>query len=106
MSYKPIDLQTSLPRVTEIAPIAHREQQRQPSEQAMLGAQAVKKAETNARRKTQAEAATKSGIKDRERSGHDGRGESGREQEREHTGEQTPGVPPHPFKGRHIDFSG
>ncbi|MFC5702106.1 hypothetical protein ACFPVX_12465 [Cohnella faecalis] len=109
MSYKSIDLQTSLPRAAEMTPLAQHQHQRGASEQAMLGQQAIKNAERQAQRKTKTESAAKSDIKDRDARGQDGGTErrNGRHPEGDAKApEDSIADAPHPFKGRHIDFSG
>lgn len=105
MSYKSIDLQTSLPRTAELAPLAQQQQHRAISDQAMLAQQTVKTAEQQAQRMTKSESSAKGEIKDRQHGGQDrqrGQGRKpsgGSEQEQGNRSE-------HPYKGKHIDYMG
>lgn len=104
MSYKSIDLQTSLPRTAEMSPLAQQQQNKAMTEQAMLAHHGVKNAERQAKRMTQSEQTAKGEISDRQhrdnerRQGKRKRQEGDEEQNRESLSE-------HPFKGKHIDFT-
>ena len=104
MSYKSIDLQTSLPRTAEMSPLAQQQQNKGMAEQALLAQHGVKDAERQARRMTQSEQSAKSEISDRQhrdnerQQGNRKRQAGEEEQNRESRSE-------HPFKGKHIDFT-
>lgn len=106
MSYKPIDLQTSIPRSAELSPLQHQQQQRSATEQSILGQQSVKDAEHQAKRSPKtAESTSNGGITEQEprKRGHQF------EQNKKRREGQTPqeSVPSeHPYKGKHIDFMG
>lgn len=105
MSYKPIDLQTSLPRTVEMAPLQQQQQQRAAMEQAALGQQAVKQAEKQAQSNTKLESANQRSISERdprEPRKPDAKrkrrqGEDGEPDEEEKSA--------HPYKGKHIDIT-
>ncbi|TJY43165.1 hypothetical protein E5161_04500 [Cohnella pontilimi] len=106
MPYRPIDLQTSIPRAAELTPSAQYQQHRTASEQAMLAQQTVKNTERQAQRKTKAESASGGGITDRQPKG--GGGRQGSKDQHPHGGaqQQETNRSEHPFKGKHIDFMG
>ncbi|CAM3892318.1 hypothetical protein COLU111180_12970 [Cohnella lubricantis] len=104
MSYRPIDLQTSLPRTLEMSPLQQQQQQRSAMEQAALGHQAAKQAEKQAQSSVRLESAGKRSISEkepRERKKHSSAaGKNG-------GGESEPGEDEqsaHPYKGRHLDI--
>jgi hypothetical protein len=104
MSYKSADLQVSIPRSLEMTPLQQLQQQRAATEQSLLGQQAMKTAEHDAKRSVKAESSSKGTIS--ERDAHKGNEQSStrnkkkpHEQEGDHPSE-------HPYKGKHIDFSG
>jgi hypothetical protein len=106
VSYKPVDLQTSLPRTLELSPMQQQQQQRSAMEQAALGQQAMKKAERQARSNAKLESAAKRTISEkepREREKHPSGRKGGRQ------GDSEPGEgeekPAHPYKGKHLDIS-
>ena len=104
MSYKSIDLQTSLPRAAEMSPLAHQQQNKSVVEQAMMAQHGIKDAERQSQRMTKTESSAKGEVGDRQqqekeqeqakRKKHDGEEEQHRETLAEH-----------PFKGKHIDFT-
>ena len=107
MSFKSIDLQTSMPRTVEMSPLAQQQQNKPMLEQTMLGQQAVKQAERDAQRNAETEKTGKSGIRDRQSRGQGGRSpsrESGKDGGGAADGEAPKSV--HPHKGRHIDYIG
>ncbi|MDB4868500.1 MAG: hypothetical protein JWR03_2833 [Cohnella sp.] len=106
MSYKSIDVQTSLPRAAELTPMAQHQQQRSSAEQAMLAGQTVKSAEQQASRMTKAESASKGDITDRQPRGGGGRQPSKPHQRTDGTEQEETNRSEHPFKGKHIDFIG
>ncbi|MBO9600301.1 MAG: hypothetical protein J7559_21090 [Cohnella sp.] len=108
MSYKSIDIQTSLPRTVELTPLAQHQQQRPIIEQAALAQQSMKTAEHESKRSQKTESSAKGTIKDRgsrEQGKHAGTGKKPHDED-QHS--ESSGVPPskHPFKGKHIDFIG
>jgi len=107
VSYKSIDLQTSIPRVAEIAPIQHHQQTKSAMEQAMLAGQAVKTAEQQAQRKTKAEPSSHRSISEREPKQGRQRGNDASRQRKsgDGAGSEQPEAPLHPYKGHHIDLS-
>jgi hypothetical protein len=106
VAYKPIDLQTSLPRTAELAPLAQHQQQRSAAEQAMLAQHTVKSAEQQAQRKTKAESASGRGISDRQPKEGGGRRPSKNHKQRGGIELEETNRSEHPFKGKHIDFMG
>lgn len=106
LSYKSIDIQASLPRTVELAPLAHQQQHKAVNEQAALGQQAMKTTEQDGQRSHKTESATGSTISEREprernkRSGNGGK-RKGSEQEPEAPAPASV----HPYKGKHIDFT-
>ena len=108
MSYKSIDIQTSLPRTVELTPLAQHQQQRPVIEQAALAQQLLKTAEQESKRSQKTESSAKGTIKDR---GARERGKSSgtaKKQNEDDQASETKSIPPsnHPFKGKHIDFMG
>ncbi len=107
MSYKSIDIQTSLPRTVELTPLAQHQQQRPIIEQAALAAQTIKTAEHESKRSQKTESSAKGTIKDRGAREQGRQSESGKHSQEE---EQPAGAgapqPSHPYKGKHIDFIG
>jgi hypothetical protein len=106
VSYKSIDLQTSLPRVAEMSPLQHHQQQRSATEQTLLGQQVIKAAEHEAKRSVKTESASNSTISERQPrdrnkqpSMRNKKPSSEQEAEESHPSE-------HPYKGKHIDFMG
>ncbi|MFC5532482.1 hypothetical protein [Cohnella yongneupensis] len=107
MSYKPIDIQTSLPRTIELTPLAQQHQQRAVNEQTALGQQSVKHAEQESKRSQKTESSAKGSINDREARERGKRSGSAKprkpdEQEPEASAKSSA----HPYKGKHIDFMG
>ena len=108
MSYKSIDIQTSLPRTVELTPLAQHQQQRPIIEQAVLAHQTIKKAEHEAKRSQKTESSAKGTIKDRgarEQGSPSGSGKHSHEEEQP-SGSASAPPPKHPYKGKHIDFIG
>jgi len=104
VSYKSIDLQTSLPRTAEMSQLAHNQLNRAFAEQAMLAQQGIRQSERQAQRTNQTESSAKSQISDRQAGGD--RRQSSRRQNQTGGQEQQQEVQSlHPFKGKHIDFS-
>ncbi|MFC4598968.1 hypothetical protein [Cohnella hongkongensis] len=104
MSYRPVDLQFSLPRTVEVTPLQHQQQQRSATEQGLLGQQAVKAAEQDATRSTKAESAEGGTISDRQPRERNNQRQSARKAQEQAEEESKP--PEHPYKGKHIDFIG
>ena len=108
MSYKSIDIQTSLPRTVELTPLAQHQQQRPIIEQAALAQQSIKTAEHESKRSQKTESSAKGTIKDRgarDQGRQDGTGKKSQEEDQP---AESGGIPPskHPYKGKHIDFIG
>lgn len=108
MSYKSIDIQTSLPRTVELTPLAQNQQQRPVIEQAALAQQSLKTSEQESKRSQKTESSAKGSIKDR---GARERGKSTGTANKHNDEDSTPETrriepPNHPFKGKHIDFMG
>jgi len=105
MSYKPIDLQTSLPRTVELSPLQQQQQMRTALEQEALAQQAVKQAEQRARSNAKLEEAGGRTISDREprERRQEPKPFKGR-REREADGEAGE-KPAHPYKGKHLDIT-
>lgn len=106
MSYKSIDLQTSLPRTLEMTPLQHQQQQRAATEQSLLGQQVMKTAEHDAKRSTKTESTANGTISEHDRDPHNQNNQSSSHQNKQ-SNEQEQVIPiEHPFKGKHIDFVG
>lgn len=108
MSYKSIDIQTSLPRTVELTPLAQHQQQRPIMEQAALAQQSIKTAEHESKRSQKTESSAKGTIKDRdarEQGRQSGTGKQTQDEEQP-SGPASIQPPKHPFKGKHIDFIG
>jgi hypothetical protein len=105
MSYKSIDLQTSLPRAAEMAPLQQHQQQRSASEQSLLGQQAMKVAEQQAKRSVKMESASGGTISERQPRNRNQQSSSSKKQALEQAPEDSH-VSEHPYKGKHIDFMG
>ncbi|WP_310550352.1 hypothetical protein [Paenibacillus glufosinatiresistens] len=100
MSFKPVELQIAVPRVTEAAKLHQEALHRPVQDQQMLAAMNVKHSREEAQRSAEVEETAESAIRDdgrRGRSNH-GSGESGRRETEDKQAE-------HPFKGKRIDLS-
>jgi hypothetical protein len=106
VSYKSLDLQTSLPRAAELTPLVQHQQQRPSAEQAMLAGQTIKSAGQQASRLTKSESASKGDITDRQPRGGGGRQPSKPYIRIGGTEQEDTNLSKHPFKGKHIDFMG
>ncbi|MBB6636729.1 hypothetical protein [Cohnella thailandensis] len=104
MAYKPLDLQVSMPRTLELSPLQQQQQQRPAMEQAMLGQQAVKQAEKQARSNTKAEGAAKRSISDKEPKERK-KMSSIRNKPNAEEREGADPASAHPYKGKHLDIS-
>jgi hypothetical protein len=106
VSYKSIDLQTSLPRVAEMSPLQHHQQQRSATEQSLLGQQLIKDAAHEAKRSVKTDAATNSTIS--ERQPRDRNKQTSNQKKKQSSEQETEESHPseHPYKGKHIDFMG
>jgi hypothetical protein len=106
VSYKSIDLQTSLPRVAEMSPLQHQQQQRSATEQSLLGQQSIKDAEHEAKRSVKTDATTNSTIS--ERQPRDRNKQPANQNKKQSSEQETEESHPseHPYKGKHIDFMG
>lgn len=105
MSYKPIDLQTSLPRTLELSPMQQQQQQRSAMEQAALGQQAAKLAEKQAQSNSKLESAGKRSISEkepRERKKQPSIRKNGGQDDAESAEEERSA---HPYKGKHLDIT-
>ncbi len=105
MSYKPIDMQVSMPRSVEMTPLQHQQQQRSATEQSLLGQQAMKTAEQNAARSAKTESTEGGTISERQPRERDKRRKTGKNASAQEQSEEEK-VPEHPYKGKHIDFLG
>ncbi|MBB6675538.1 hypothetical protein [Cohnella nanjingensis] len=107
MSFKPLDLQTSIPRSVELTQLHQQQQQRPALEQAALGEQAMKRAERQAQQKTKTEGAAGRNISEREPKEGQRRPKAPSAREDGGDDEAKPQVngTEHPFKGRHIDLT-
>lgn len=104
MSYKSIDLQTSLPRTAEMTQLAGQQANKTIAEQAALAQHGLKEAERQARRMTKTESSAKGQIADRQNKDQD-KQQTG--QRKKSSGEEQTGevISEHPFKGKHIDYT-
>ncbi|RED66055.1 hypothetical protein [Cohnella lupini] len=105
MSFKPIDVQVSIPRSMELSPMQQQQQQRSATEQSLLGQQVLKTAEHDAKRSTKMESTTNDTISERQPRGKNKQSFSSNKEAHEETPEHSK-TPEHPFKGKHIDFTG
>jgi hypothetical protein len=105
VSYKSIDLQTSLPRTAEMSPLQHQQQQRPLTEQSLLGQQAVKTAEHDAKRSVKSESTSNGTISERQQRENNKQSSSQNKKPIEHALEES-NPAEHPYKGKHIDFMG
>ena len=106
MSYKPIDMQVSMPRSVEMTSLQHQQQQRPTTEQGLLGQQAMKTAEQNATRSNKAESASGGTISEREPRERNKRKPGAKTSSSQDQAAEESRAPEHPYKGRHIDFMG
>lgn len=104
MAYKSIDLQTSMPRTIEMTPLAHQQQQRPTTEQSLMGQQAMKNAEHEAKRAVKAESTENGTISDRDPRNQNQQASANHKEKKPNEQEHTPSE--HPYKGKHIDFMG
>lgn len=104
MSYKSIDLQTSLPRALEMTPLQHQQQQRPATEQSLLGQQVMKEAEHDAKRSVKADSTSNGTISERDPH-NQGNHNSNHKKKQSHEQEENKPTE-HPYKGKHIDFIG
>ena len=90
----------------EMTPLQQLQQQRSATEQTLLGQQAIKTAEHDAKRSVKAESSSKGTISERDE--HKGNEQSSARNRQEETPRARGGDHPseHPYKGKHIDFSG
>ncbi|MCD9023389.1 hypothetical protein [Cohnella silvisoli] len=105
MSYKSIDFQASLPRTAEMSPLQHHQQQRPATEQSLLGQQAMKTAEQQAKRSVKTESTSNGTISERQPRNRNKASTSSKKQDNEQVQEESH-VSEHPYKGKHIDFVG
>ncbi len=105
MSYKSIDLQTSLPRTAEMSPLQHHQQQRSATEQSLLGQQAMKTADQQAKRSVKMESASNGTISERQPRHRNKQASAAKKQTHEQAQEDN-SPSEHPYKGKHIDFMG
>lgn len=105
MSFKPIDLQTSLPRAAEMSTLAGQQQYKPQAEQALLAHQSARMIEQQGQRLVRTESKARGEITDREKQGS---GQEQRQQEKKQSARQASqpaNKPAHPFKGKHIDLT-
>lgn len=105
MSYKSIDLQASLPRTAEMSPLQHQQQQRSATEQSLLGQQAVKNSEQQAKRSAKMESTSNGTISERQPRHRNKQSSSSNKSSHEQAQDESK-VSEHPYKGKHIDFMG
>jgi hypothetical protein len=105
MPFRPMDLQTSLPRTAEMSPLAQLQQHRAVTDQAMLAQQTIKSVEHQAQSLTHTESTAKGEISDGQPRGGDRQPSKGKKQPGG-TAQEPENRSEHPFKGKHIDFMG
>ncbi|MDI4646193.1 hypothetical protein [Cohnella hashimotonis] len=108
MSYKPIDVQTSIPRSIELTPLQAAQQLRQSTDQAALGVQAQKLAERDAKRNAKSEGTGHKSISedDDPKESRQKRPFAKKKRADENESERTEThAAEHPYKGHHIDLS-
>ncbi|WP_256761345.1 hypothetical protein [Cohnella sp. WQ 127256] len=105
MSYKSIDIQASLPRTLEMSPLQHQQQQRPATEQTLLGQQATKHAEEQAKRSTKLESTSNNTISERQPRDRNKQSSSSKKQAHDQDEDENKSSE-HPYKGKHIDFMG
>lgn len=106
MSFKPLDLQMSVPRVQEYSGMQQQAAQRPLTEQNMLANQSVKHTEEQRFQSSAVEESSNSGIKaDQESSNESDSRQSGRgrSQGKDEASQETPETP-HPYKGHRFDI--
>lgn len=104
--YKSIDFQTSLPRSLEMSQLAHHQQQKPVNEQAALGQQQLKADEQQAHRSPKTEAASGGTINERDPRDRGNRQAGGNRRKKDGQNDPEAKSVDHPYKGKHIDFSG
>jgi len=105
VGFKPIDLQTSMPRVTEVSPLQQIQQQRPAMEQEMLGQQAEKLRQKQAQSNTKTEASSQRTISEREPRQQGSKDRSRKKRSNGEKTEEKGDASGHPYKGKHIDFT-
>jgi hypothetical protein len=105
MSYKSIDLQTSLPRALEMTPLQQQQQQRSATEQSLLAQQAMKTDEQQAKRSAKMESTSNGTISERQPRNRNKQQSSSNPQAQEQSADEIK-ASEHPYKGKHIDFMG
>jgi len=106
MTFRPVDMQVSMPRSVELTSLQQQQQQRPTIEQGLLGQQAMKTAEQEAARSAKTEAASHGTVSERQpRERKKGYPPSSKKSSQEQSEEENK-APEHPYKGRHIDFMG
>jgi len=105
VSFKPIDLQTSMPRSAEISPIQQIQQQRPAMEQEILGREAEKLRQKQARSNVKTEASSQRTVSEREPRQPGQRPRPRPKPKQPDRPEEQREAPLHPYKGKHIDFT-
>ena len=105
MSYKSIDLQTSLPRTAEMSPLAHQQMNKSIAEQALLAQHGIRDAERQAQRMAKTESSAKGEIANRKQQGKERQRGGGRGKREADARQDEESLSEHPFKGKHIDFT-
>jgi len=103
VTFKPLDLQMSVPRVQEFSGIQQQAVQRPVTEQNMLATHAEKQTEAQRSQSAAVEQSSNAGIKPDQEGGQSGEhGQSGRGQKERQAKESVPEIP-HPYKGLLFD---
>lgn len=106
MTFKPLDLQMSIPRLQEYSGLQQQAAQRPITEQNMLANQTVKHTEEQRFQSSAVEQSSNSGIKADQESSNESDSRQpgrGRSQGKDENATETP-EPPHPFKGHRFDI--
>lgn len=106
MTFKPLDLQMSVPRLQEYGGLQQQAAQRPLTEQNMLANQTVKHAEEQRLQSTAVEQSSNSGVKADQDGGGGGdykQSGRGRRQGKDEASNEAP-ESPHPYKGHRFDI--
>lgn len=103
MTFKPLDLQMSIPRTPDASAYHAGQMAKQTVEQQALAQAAEKQTERNRQRSTNVEETEKGNIRDGEEKQQDGRQQNGSKRDTEEETKRS--APAHPYKGKHIDIS-
>ncbi|MFF2888102.1 hypothetical protein [Paenibacillus sp. NPDC057967] len=106
MTFKPLDLQMSVPRTQEFSGMQQQAAQRPLAEQNMLANQASKQTEELRNQNTAVEQSSKPQVRADQDGANDGGYKRGTRKKADGTDEELPADEPavHPYKGHHLDI--